>query len=401
MIPSSAPNRPLDGSGSGRGVAVLRPVVAEDGAALWDLLRRGEADVTGMSSLPTSAIEAEQRCHAVAATVATLDAGAPTTVGPGSSAPLLLVLEGENGSLLGLTGCTIKDEVVNYSVEIGTSATGRGLSVVGRERAWTATELNATYLAPEARGQGLGSLLSRGRLAFLVPVAAHVPGLLVSHLRGPMGTGPSAPFWTRFGRDVLPQWSTSVTAEAGLIEDPERLGELTGHSLAVDPSLLDVVGSVHRLSLPAYRILQAEGFVSNGMYDPVDAGPTVTCDLVATSTWRRHRRCRVDASERFDDPDGPAEAVDGIVTNGAVTGFRACRATVGSPRRSRANAEGDGDPDAGHGVDSGKQGSGEGPGGHPMVTLGADTRRSLAVATGRQVIVVPAEARCDDEGSGA
>ncbi len=320
MTPS-APDRLSGTAPTALATAALRPIAADDGAALWDLLSRGRADVTGMSSLPSSTAEADERCRAVAETVATLDAGRAATDGDGSSAPLLLALEEADGTMLGLTGCTIKDGVVNHSVEIGTSREGRGLSVFGRERAWTASELNATYLAREARGRGLGSLLSRGRLAFLVPVAEQVPELLVSHLRGPMGTGSSAPFWTRFGREVLPEWPTSVRAEAGLIEEPERLSELTGHTIDIDPSLLDVVGSVHRLSLPAYRILQAEGFVPNGMYDPIDAGPTVTCDLTGTTTWLRHRRLAVD-----DDGDGGT--TDAIVTNGAVADFRAARIHV-------------------------------------------------------------------------
>ncbi|MEM9133564.1 MAG: arginine N-succinyltransferase [Actinomycetota bacterium] len=362
MTPS-APDRQLDDPAAARTTAFLRPITDIDGAAVWDLLQRGQADVTGMSSLPTSAAEAEERCAEVAATVATLEAGRTATNGPDTSAPLLLALEEPDGTLLGLTGCTIKDGIVNHSVEIGTSTGGRGLSVTGRERAWTATELNATYLAAEARGRGLGSLLSRGRLAFLVPVVDQVPALLVSHLRGPMGTGPSAPFWSRFGREVLPEWPTSVRAEAGLVEEPERLGELTGHTLAVDPSLLDVVGSVHRLSLPAYRILQAEGFVSNGMYDPVDAGPTVTCDLDATTTWRRHRLLTVAAAPDAVDP------LDAIVTNGAVAAFRACRTTIGLP------ADG------------------------VSVALTTDARRALTVAAGDRAVVVAGEPQAGESGT--
>ncbi|MEM8924493.1 MAG: arginine N-succinyltransferase [Actinomycetota bacterium] len=283
---------------------VLRPVTEHDGPALMALLAPHRHELIGMLSLPSDEADAVDRCRASARMLAELGA-ATFDLAPGTSRSLLLVLEQREGGgsaadvgagVLGVTGFSCKHDVANFAVEIVTSPEGRGLSLQGAKQPWTCTELNATFLGPRARGRGLGRLLSRGRLLLLSLLTGRIPGTLVSHLRGPFDRGASAPFWDSFGAQVVPQWATSEAAERGLARQPSRLEDLVGHSISVEPALLDVVGSVNRASLPAYHMLVAEGMRPNGMYDPVDGGPTLVGDVDTLTTARDRRPVAVGSS---------------------------------------------------------------------------------------------------------
>ncbi|MEL7155310.1 MAG: arginine N-succinyltransferase [Actinomycetota bacterium] len=375
---------------------MLRPATADDGEALWALLASTIDELTGMASLPTSAEAAEDRCRTSAATVAALDAGPLTEPPPdaeGRSLPLLFVLAQPGaGPLLGVTGATVHHGVVNHSVEIATNRHGKGLSLRGRRRRWTCTELNATFLDARARGAGLGTLLSRGRLAFLASVADRIPATIVSHLRGPATEG-AAPFWHSFGVRVLPEWPTSSVAEARLVSEPDRLDELSAYAMPIDPSVLEVLGSVHEASLPAFRLLHDEGLRPNGMYDPVDGGPTLTGELAGLLTTRRRRPATVIVGDghraRSDSPDGPGEEptrlsatgvpastgkpVDALVTNARINGFGVQRAAIGLS----------GSPD------------------HGVAELPPELAAALGLDTGAACEVIPLRAGTQAESGGA
>ncbi len=310
---------------AGPASAVLRPVRAHDHAALWALLAPARDELVGMVSLPSSADDARRRCHRSARTVADLAAGA-LRPSPGGSRSVLLVLEDGDGELVGVTGFSAKWEVPNFAVRIVTSPEGRGLCLAGQKQPWTCTELNATFLGPRARGRGHGTLLSRGRFLLLTLVADQVPPTLVSHLRGPFSPGGSAPFWEVFGRQVAPQWPTSMAAERALAAHPDRIEDLVEHSIEVEPRLLEIVGSVNRLSLPAFHLLMAEGLRPNGLFDPIDAGPTLAGPLTSTRTWRLRTPVAVAAPGTAPD-DGAG--LDALVATTSLDDFRVVRGRVG------------------------------------------------------------------------
>lgn len=285
------------------------------------MLEPAHDELVGMTSLPAGPDDAMALCAASAHTTAALAAGAfEPEVGSSASVVFLLVMDGD---VVGITGATFKLAVPNLAVEVVTSLDGAGLDMRSSSTPWTRTELNSSFLAPRARGAGSGRLLSRGRFMFIHQVSRQIPSTIASHLRGRFSSDGTAPFWYRFGDHVTSDWDDSVAAELALAADPSRLADFAGHRRPVTADVLDSLGPVNRASLPAFRLLMREGLRPNGMYDPIDGGPTLVAerDQTMTSKHRWHGRAVV-----VDEPADPSAALV-AVTN--VDRFRVTEAAIG------------------------------------------------------------------------
>ncbi|MDA3039814.1 MAG: arginine N-succinyltransferase [Actinomycetota bacterium] len=271
----------------------------------------------------------------------------------GVSRSLFFVLAEADGRLIGVSGVVFKDRVLNLAVHIRTSEDGNGLVARSSSTPWTRTELNSTFLAPAGRGAGHGTLLSRRRLLFLLIVGSQVPPLLVSHLRGVFDSDGTAPFWRSFGARFLPEWPTSPDAERALQTDPARIALLSRRVITLTPELLGSLGPVNAASQPAFCLLRAEDLRPNGMYDPVDGGPTIMRSLSQTTSARR----RIVASAVIDDAAGPTDA---LVSTVSVSDFAATRGQV--------DLRADG-----------------------SIAISSSTARRLSIATGALISVVPLE----------
>jgi arginine/ornithine N-succinyltransferase beta subunit len=331
---------------------VLRPATVADADAIWELLSVAP-DTVGMTSLPTGPEATSELCRLTAGTVADLAAGS-FELSEGQRRCLLLVAvdpdpapadtprtgpgtnpgnssgnssgnsaEGSRRTVpdrvLGVTSCTFKAAVPNLAVRVQTGRTGEGLVLRSISRSWTRTELGSTYLAPEARRQGHGTLLSRGRSMLLHTVASQIPTTIASHLRGVFDDEGTAPFWTCFGRHFAPQWLTSTDAEDALSRDPADLEKLAGNTLPLEASVLPSLGAVNATSRPAFRLLLAEGLEPTGMFDPIDGGPTVVGQLAGLATRRVRRHGSVVIGSGGDDA---------LVATTALGSFRVTRGDV-------------------------------------------------------------------------
>ncbi len=285
-------------------VPVLRPVRPADAARLWDLLESAGDELLGMTSLPSSADAAEEACVRSTSTLGDLAADTFELDDERQASLLFLLVNAGDDEPLGVTGITFKQAVPNLAVRVVTSRDGHGLDMASFSSPWTRTELNSSFMAPAARGRGFGTLLSRGRLMFLHQVHRQVPSTVASHVRGRFDDDGSAPFWQCFGHHFAPSWLTSREAERAVAEEPSRLGDLVGHRRPVTADVLDSLGPVNRASLPAFRVLMSEGLRPNGMYDPVDGGPTLVAEVTDTATGRARMRGRVRLLSTDATPDG-------------------------------------------------------------------------------------------------
>ncbi len=301
---------------------ILRPVRPDDAEAVWAVLEQSTGELVGMTSLPSSAEAAHALCARSSAVLADLAAGT-FELGDGASASVLFVLveTADGREPLGLSGLTFKQAVPNLAVRVVTSRDGLGLDMASSSTPWTRTELNSSFMAPLARGRGLGALLSRGRLMFLHQVQRQTPSTVASHVRGRFEDDGSAPFWRCFGSHFAPEWENSMAAERALADDPSRLDDLIGRRRPVTAEVLDSLGPVNRASLPAFRVLMREGLRPNGMYDPIDGGPTLVAERAATTTGQARTSGRVRwCTERA--------TTDALVAVTAVDEFRVSRMLV-------------------------------------------------------------------------
>jgi arginine/ornithine N-succinyltransferase beta subunit len=157
---------------------------------------------------------------------------------------------------------------------------------------------------------------------FIHQVQRQVPSTIASHLRGSFDPDGTAPFWDCFGHHFTDAWIDSVAAERALAEDPARLDDLVGHRRAVTADVLHSLGPVNQASLPAFRLLMREGLRPNGMYDPIDGGPTLVAERerTVTSQHRVHGRAVID--------DDLAAPIDSLVAVTNVDRFRVMHVPV-------------------------------------------------------------------------
>jgi arginine N-succinyltransferase len=308
---------------------MLRAVRDGDASAVWRLLSTAGSDLVGMTSLPGSAAEAELACKRSRETLADLATGS-FDLADGEVRRLLLAVH-EADRVVGLTGIAFKRAAPNLVVRVATSRDGQGLMMASRSEPWTRTELDSSYLGPTARGRGLGTLASRGRFLLLHLVASQIPSTVASHLRGRFDEAGHAPFWRCFGAAFAP-WETSTAAEAALAHDPSRLDQLAGHRLPLTAEVLESMGPVNASSLPAFHLLMAEGLRPNGMYDPIDGGPTLVGELSRTCSGRLRVQARAAIQETVDAGGDRAadvgDPVDALVSVVGIDRFRAVRTRV-------------------------------------------------------------------------
>ncbi|NNE94941.1 MAG: hypothetical protein HKN24_02835 [Acidimicrobiales bacterium] len=301
------------------GPVIFRPAQPSDVDSIWPLVRDGAHEIVGMTSLPSTR----------PATVALLDHSAQTLtrlatgefeLARGGQANLLMVaVQPHSGEVVGTSGMTFKKKVPNLAVQVTTSLDGLGLTMRSSSDPWSRTELNSIYVGSAGRGQRLGTLLSRGRFMFLHLVRSQTPTTIAAHIRGLFDDDGVAPFWQSFGAQFV-SWGNSIEAEQVLAVGPERLDELADRVLPLTPTDLRSLGVVNAASMAAFRMLIREGLRSNGMYDPIDGGPTVAAELANTTSGR----------QRVHGPVVVAEAgtVDALVAVPSVARFAAVRTEV-------------------------------------------------------------------------
>lgn len=286
------------------------------------MLEQSRDELVGMTSLPFSAESARAACATSTAVLADLAAGT-FELSDAGLASLLFVLVDTTGDerLLGVSGVTFKQAVPNLAVRVVTSRDGLGLDMASSSAPWTRTELNSSLMTAPARGRGLGGLLSWGRLMFLHQVQRQIPSTVASHVRGRFENDGSAPFWRCFGSHFAPKWENSTAAERALADDPSLLDDLIGHRRPVTADVLDSLGPVNRASLPAFRVLMREGLRPNGMYDPIDGGPTLVAERGATTTGKARTSGRI----VWASAPGPTDALVAVTS---VDEFRVTRAWI-------------------------------------------------------------------------
>ncbi len=308
---------------------VFRPVRKDDADSVWLLLNAGRDDTVGMTSLPASFEATVARCAESAAVVTQLATGEFELPTETSATILMAAFDPDSGQALGTAGMTFKNEVQNLALQVTTSMDGLGLTMRSSSEIWTRTELNAIYLGPYGRGRRLGTVLSRGRLLFLHLIRSQVPTTVAAHLRGRFDAQGQALFWDRFCGQFC-TWATSTEAEMALERSPELVSELADRVLPLQAEDLQTLGLVNRQSLTAFRMLTHEGLLSNGMYDPVDGGPTVSGELSDTRTSRDrvHGRVVLDPLDPQSQRSGLklSPTFDALVSVPAVANFGVVRA---------------------------------------------------------------------------
>lgn len=145
-------------------------------------------------------------------------------------------------------------------------------------------ELATLFIAPWARGEGLGRLLSYGRLSFIHAHRDRFGHNLMADIRGWTDSRGNSPFWRHLASKFIPL--SFGDADKRSVYDGSFISELLPE-LPILLNLLpdtvsDCIGMPHNQARAAYHMLTEAGFEWNGLCDVFDGGPSLECRTDAT-----------------------------------------------------------------------------------------------------------------------
>ncbi|QDU35040.1 Arginine N-succinyltransferase [Poriferisphaera corsica] len=157
-------------------------------------------------------------------------------------------------------------------------------------------EICSLFLDESYRSSGNGRLLSLSRFLFMSEHPTHFDPEIIAALRGVIDPNGRSPFY-----DALSQHFFDIDfleASRQSVFDKSFVGDLMPkHPIYVatlPKAAQEVIGEVHRNTVPARRLLEQEGFIFSGLIDIFEAGPIYTCQRNKIRTLRESSTVIVD-----------------------------------------------------------------------------------------------------------
>ena len=187
------------------------------------------------------------------------------------------------------------------------------------------SEVGSLFLASDARGGGFGKFLARTRYLFIAQSPEIASERICAELRGWRAPDGSQPFWDALGRhffDMEFEEADVHNAANGNQFIADLMPRISIYVTLLPDAARECIGKPHDSAAPAYKMLLSEGFEYNNYVDIFDAGPLVDAKVRNIKTIRDSNVLTL--SSIADVSKGE----DSIIVKGAVSDFRAVRASV-------------------------------------------------------------------------
>lgn len=207
--------------------------------------------------------------------------------------------------------------VTQHSAELGRTFRAEMLTLVTDLEG--SSEVGGLFLHPRYRAEGLGMLLARSRYLFIRRHRPRFSDRLLAELRGVIDEAGNSPFWDGlagrfFGMSFREADGFNALNGNQFIADLMPKHPIY-HAMLTEAAR-GVIGIPHPTGRAAMRMLEEEGFASDGYIDIFDGGPTMT---VATDRVRTIR----DAGEAVIDHVGGGHGQPALIAAGRLGDFRA------------------------------------------------------------------------------
>lgn len=255
---------------------VIRPVRPGDLDALVEL---AQAAGIGLTTLPADRELLAQRIDDSA------HAFRPTVRKPGADAYLFVLDDLLTGKVQGCCGIVARvggfEPFYTYDVRtdvrrseaLDVRTNIRALHLEAHHKG--PSEIGTLFVHPEARGRGIGRLVSLTRFAFMAAFPRRFADETIAEMRGVLDDAGQSPFWDAIGRHFFEM--EFAQADARSAADKGFIADLMPHHPIylpmLPPDARAAVGAVHRDTQPAKRLLEQEGFAFGGQVDIFDGGP--------------------------------------------------------------------------------------------------------------------------------
>lgn len=251
---------------------------------------------------------------------------------PGDQGYLFVMEDTQTGQVVGTTGIEAAvgldsafyhyhlGKVVHSSRELDIHNTVETLALCNDYSG--ATEICTLFLQESHRKNNNGRFLSRCRFLFIAEHTERFSDCVIAEMRGVSDENGRSPFYDWLEEHFLSIEFTKADYLTG-IGNKDFIAELMP-KYPVYVSLLSkeaqqVINKVHSNTVPALRLLEAEGFSRRGYVDIFDAGPTVEADRNQIRAVRESHKYQV----LIDDNCGEESNQKYIICNTKVEDFRA------------------------------------------------------------------------------
>ena len=251
---------------------------------------------------------------------------------PGNQGYLFVMEDTQTGQVVGTTGIEAAvgldnafyhyhlGKVVHSSRELNIHNTVETLALCNDYSG--ATEICTLFLQKNHRKDGNGRFLSRCRFLFIAEHTERFSDCVIAEMRGVSDENGKSPFYDWLEKHFLSIEFTKADYLTG-IGNKDFIAELMP-KYPVYVSLLSkeaqqVINQVHNNTVPALRLLKAEGFSRRGYVDIFDAGPTVEAERCQIRTVRESNRYQVLVDDNCEEQSKQKY----IVCNTKVEDFRA------------------------------------------------------------------------------
>ena len=253
---------------------------------------------------------------------------------PGDEGYLFVMEDTETGKVVGTSGIEaavgLEDafyhyhlgKVVHNSRELGIYNTVETLSLCNDYTG--ATEICTLFLGESHRKNNNGRFLSRFRFMFIAEHAERFSDTVIAEMRGVSDSDGRSPFWAWLEEHFFSMDFPTADYLTGIgkkVFIAELMPKYPIYVNLLSKDAQAVINKVHDKTVPALRLLEAEGFARKGYVDIFDAGPTVEANIKSIRTAVESERYQVII-------DDVSENNNYIVCNTKIKGFRAAQASV-------------------------------------------------------------------------
>ncbi len=180
------------------------------------------------------------------------------------------------------------------------------------------TEVGTLFLREQHRGAGVGRLLAQSRY-MLMSTRPHWFGeMVIAELRGVVSHEGETPFWECLGKHFFRMSFPQADYLSATTDNQFILDLMPKYPIYVDllpPEAREVIGRCHVDGVPAFKLLEWEGFRFEKVVDIFDGGPIMQAPRKMIRTTRESRVVELEV--------GDASGQSGIIANTELDDFRA------------------------------------------------------------------------------
>lgn len=253
---------------------------------------------------------------------------------PGNEGYLFVMEDTESGEVVGTSGIEAAvglddafyhyhlGKLVHNSRELNIYNTVETLSLCNDYTG--TTEICTLFLGESHRKNGNGRFLSRFRFLFIAEHSERFADTVIAEMRGVSDDQGRSPFWAWLEEHFFSMDFPTADYLTGIGKKGFIAELMPKHPIYV--SLLSkeaqqVINKVHTNTVPALRLLEAEGFSRRGYVDIFDGGPTVEVE--------KDRIKAAQQSKKYQVIIGNVDSTDKyILCNTQVENFRATQAPI-------------------------------------------------------------------------